>query len=150
MLSNEINSIIQKYEFKDFSPICFGYILSELNDYCKDLRNLSEEDVIKMLKELKNSLLLHDIIVETTSASTIESICKREANNISDIENIISDEFKIFNIQIEKHEFFENRFEIKYYRNPSYNEVRHYVRVVVLTYPDKKTIKKILDVSKGN
>lgn len=98
---------------------------------------------------MKDHWLSHGYIEKTTAASTLLSIMKREAKTLSDIANIIKEEFEIFDIKTEVHEMYNHRFEIKYYRNPDYCKERYYIEVTVLTESDFNTIKKILDVRKG-
>lgn len=147
-LSNEINKFIQKHEYLDFSSISFGTVIYNIaKEY--DLRSQSEEECIKALDGLKETWLKYEYIRETTPASTLESLCKREAKTLEDIEKIISEEFEIFEVTVEEHDMYNHRFEIRYYRTPVYCNKRHYIEVTVLTEPDFSTIKKILNVSKG-
>ena len=71
---------------------------------------------------MKEIWLKQDYIRETTSVSTLESLCKREAKTLEDIQKIISEEFEIFEVTVEEHAMYNHRFEIRYYRNPEYNE----------------------------
>ena len=147
-ISNEINEFIQKYEYRDFSSISFGEVLYYLvRD--NDLMHENEEYYFRALQDLKEEWLADDIIRETTSVSTLESMFKKEAKTVEDIKNIVSEEFEIFDVTIEKHEMYKHRFEIIYYRNPDYCETRHYIKVTLLTKEDLKTIKKILNIRKG-
>lgn len=90
------------------------------------------------------------ILKKTINTSTLHYLIKRDAKTLSNIADIIKEEFEIFDIKTEVHEMYNHRFEIKYYRNPGYCDERHYIEVTVLTEPDFNTIKKILDVRKGN
>ena len=146
-LSNEINYFIRMYEYPDFEQIVFGDVLGFL---CEgyDLSEASEEKCIECFEDLKANWLKCNYIVKTTPISTFESMFKREAKTLDDITEIISDEFKIFNKIVLLDECFENRVTITYYRNPEYNEKRHYIEVVLLLEPDNK-IKKILNIKKG-
>ena len=147
-LSNEINDFIENYEYEDFSKIDFGTVIYNIaKEY--DLRSQSEEECIKALDGLKETWLKYEYIRETTPASTLESICKREAKTLEDIQKIISEEFEIFEVTIQEHDMYNHRFEIRYYRNPGYCNKRHYIEVTVLTKEDLKTIKKILNIRKG-
>lgn len=147
-LSNEINDFIQNYEYLNFSSITFGEVLYYIvRD--NDLKYENEEYCCYALEDLKEEWLAEDVIREITSTSTLESIFKREAKTIEDIEKIVSKEFEIFEVNVKEHEIYNNRFEIKYYRTPANCDERHYIRVAVLTEPDFSTIKKILGVEKG-
>lgn len=145
-LSNKINEIISNYEYSNLEQIKFGSILKCLiRNYDTDK---SEEELLLDLKDMIEICVKREYIKETTSESSLISIFKREAKTINDIEKIIRDEFKIFDIKIEVHELYNNRFEIKYYRNPDYCENRNYIRVVILTESDLNTIKSVLTVKK--
>ena len=147
-LSQKINDFIENYEYEDFSKINFGTVIYNIaKEY--DLRSQSEEECIKALDGLKETWLKYEYIRETTPASTLESLCKREAKTLEDIQKIISEEFEIFEVTVEEHEIYNHRFEIRYYRNPGYCNKRHYIEVTVLTKEDLKTIKKILNIRKG-
>ena len=147
-LSQKINDFIENYEYEDFSKINFGTVIYNIaKEY--DLRSQSEEECIKALDGLKETWLKYEYIRETTHASTLESICKREAKTLEDIEKIISEEFEIFDVTVEEHEIYNHRFEITYYRYPGYCEKRHYIKVTLLTESDFSTIKKILNIRKG-
>ena len=147
-LSNEINQFIQKYEYPNFKQIKYGEVINFLA-VGYNLSEASEEDCINALKELKQDWVESDYIRETTSVSTLESLCKREAKTLEDIQKIISEEFEIFEVTVEEHAMYNHRFEIRYYRNPGYCDKRHYIEVTLLTEPDFSTIKKILNVRKG-
>lgn len=103
-ISNEINEFIQKYEYRDFSSsgsISFGEVLYYLvRD--NDLKYENEEYCFRALQDLKEEWLADDIIIETTSASTLESMFKREAKTIQDIKNIVSEEFEIFDVTVDE------------------------------------------------
>ena len=147
-LSQKINDFIENYEYKDFSKINFGTVIYNIaKEY--DLRSQSEEECIKALDGLKETWLKYEYIRETTPASTLESLCKREAKTLEDIQKIISEEFEIFEVTIQEHDMYNHRFEIRYYRTPVYCNKRHYIEVAVLTKEDLKTIKKILNIRKG-
>ena len=147
-LSQKINDFIENYEYEDFSKINFGTVIYNIaKEY--DLRSQSEEECIKALDGLKETWLKYEYIRETTPASTLESLCKREAKTLEDIQKIISEEFEIFEVTVEEHAMYNHRFEIRYYRNPGYCNKRHYIEVTVLTKEDLKTIKKILNIRKG-
>ena len=147
-LSNEINRFIQKYEKPNMDEIKFGEVINDLA-VGYNLSEASEEECVESFEDMKEYWIKQDYIRVTTSASTLESICKREAKTVQDIKSIISEDFEIFDVKIEQHETYDHRFEIKYYRNPDYNEKRHYIEVTVLTEPDFSTIKKILSIRKG-
>ena len=147
-LSQKINDFIENYEYEDFSKINFGTVIYNIaKEY--DLRSQSEEECIKALDGLKETWLKYEYIRETTPASTLESLCKREAKTLEDIQKIISEEFEIFEVTIQEHDMYNHRFEIRYYRTPVYCNKRHYIEVTVLTKEDLKTIKKILNIRKG-
>lgn len=146
-LSNEINSFIQNYEYPNFKQIKFGDVINDLV-VGYNLSEASEEECVDAFEDMKEIWLEQDYIRETTSISTLESVCKREAKTIKDIQKIISEEFEIFEVTVEEHAKYNHRFEIRYYRNPDYCETRHYIEVTVLTKEDLKTIKKILNIRK--
>lgn len=148
-LANEINWFIQKYEYPNFKQINFGEVLNGLAG-AYNLSEATEAECIEALNDMKAHWLKQDYIRQTTPASTLESICKREAKTLEDIGQIISEEFEIFDVSKEVHEVYNHRFEIRYYRNPDYCDKRHYIEVTVLTEPDFSTIKKILSIRKGN
>lgn len=150
-LSNEINWFIQKYEKPNMSEIKYGEVINKLAAGY-NLSEASEDECVEAFEafeDMKEYWLKQDYIRETTSASTLESICKREAKTIQDIKGIISEEFEIFDVTVEVHAMYNHRFEIRYYRNPGYCDKRHYIEVTVLTEPDFSTIKKILNIRKG-
>lgn len=147
-LSNEINQFIQKYEYPNFKQIKYGEVINFLA-VGYNLSEASEEECVDAFEDMKEIWLKQDYIRETTPASTLESICKREAKTIQDIEKIISEEFEIFEVTVEEYAMYNHRFEIRYYRNPGYCDKKHYIEVTVLTKEDLKTIKKILNIRKG-
>ena len=147
-LSNEINWFIQTYEYPNFKQIKYGEVINDLAAGY-NLSEASEEECVDAFEDMKEIWLKQDYIRETTSVSTLESLCKREAKTLEDIQKIISEEFEIFEVTVEEHAMYNHRFEIRYYRNPEYNEKRHYIEVTVLTKEDLKTIKKILNIRKG-
>lgn len=145
-LSQEINDFIENYEYPNFRPITFGAVLRCLvNEF--DIQD-TEDNAISAFKDMKNEYIDRNYVQETTSASSLSFHLQMTAQNLEDVDRVISDRFEIFEKTVTRDNCFENRLTIKYYRNPEYNEKRHYIEVVLLIEPDNK-IKKILNVEKG-
>lgn len=147
-LSQKINDFIENHEYKDFSKINFGTVIYNIaREY--DLRSQSEEECIKALDDLNETWLKYEYIQETISESSLLFYLQMTNNRtLEKLDEVINEHFKIFNKIVLLDECFENRVTITYYRNPEYNEKRHYIEVVLLLEPDNK-IKKILNIKKG-
>ena len=147
-LSQKINDFIENYEYEDFSKINFGTVIYNIaKEY--DLRSQSEEECIKALDDLKETCIRYEYIRETISESSLLFYLQMTNNRtLEKLDEVINEYFKIFNKIVILDEYFENRLTITYYRNPEYNEKRHYIEVVLLLEPDNK-IKKILNIKKG-
>lgn len=145
-LSQEINDFIENHEYKDFSKINFGTIVYNISrEY--DLRCQSEEECIKAVDDLKETWVKYEYIQETVSASSLLFHLQMTAQNLEEVDAVISDRFEIFEKTVVIDNCFQNRLSVKYYRTPAYCTKRHYIEVVLLTVEDK--IKKILNVEKG-
>lgn len=147
-LYQKINDFIENHEYKDFSKINFGTVIYNIaREY--DLRSQSEEECIKALDDLNETWLKYEYIQETISESSLLFYLQMTNNRtLEKLDEVINEHFKIFNKIVLLDECFENRVTITYYRNPEYNEKRHYIEVVLLLEPDNK-IKKILNIKKG-
>ena len=147
-LSQKINDFIENYEYEDFSKINFGTVIYNIaKEY--DLRSQSEEECINALDDLKETWIRYEYIRETISESSLLFYLQMTNNRtLEKLDEVINEHFKIFNKIVILDECFENRLTITYYRNPEYNEKRHYIEVILLLEPDNK-IKKILNIKKG-
>lgn len=147
-LSQKINDFIENYEYEDFSKINFGTVIYNIaKEY--DLRSQSEEECIKALDDLKETWIRYEYIRETISESSLLfNLQMTNDRTLEKLDEVINEHFKIFNKIVILDECFENRLTITYYRNPEYNEKRHYIEVVLLLEQDNK-IKKILNIKKG-